>query len=526
MLLVTVCCFFTPQPSYAAVTAIPELVAESAVLINADTGEILYDKYKDFPRFPASTTKIMTALLALENLQLDQVVTISHNASYTEGSRIYLLEGEQVTVEQLLYALMLPSANDAAIALAEACAGDVESFAVMMNERAKQLGAQNTNFVTPNGLPDEAHVVSAYDMALIAREAMKNEVFRQIVATYEYIIPPTALQEEERKMHNTNRLLFDTTHTVTDISGNIRTVRYEGTIGIKTGYTNTARSCLVAAAEKNGMTLLGVVYKSEPDALYADMIKLLDFGFDNFDPVDLGIEAGAVVGEVRVRGGKERKVDVTVKQNVRATVERMSDVSAKDTAAEYTCEIESDDVTAPVETGQEVGTLVVTKGSQLVGTFPVYAAEAVEESSMAGIRERLGSPLKILAVAVAVLLIVAALTYVGEAGKYRRKEEQAAAERKKEREKRRSQRQSEPDDLAEKYKRENSWHVTEIRRPLKTAGVSGSSSAAEPSGVRESVPAPKASGTSGVRESVPASKASDTSGTKGSLRDGDLPEEK
>ena len=448
--ILLVCCPLAAEISYGAVTEVPELAGLSAVLINADTGEVLYDKYKDYPRFPASTTKVMTALLALEHLDMDQVYTISHDASFTEGSRIFLLEGEQVTAEQLLYAMLLASANDAAIALAEACAGDVDSFAEMMNEKAEELGAKNTHFVTPNGLPDDSHVTSAADMALFAREAMKNEKFREIVSTYEYVIPPTNLQPEERLIHNTNRLLYDTASKA-DIGGELRPYKYDGILGVKTGYTNAARGCLVAAAERGGMTLIGVVYTSEPETLYPDMIKLLDFGFDNFKPVDLGIEAGSVVGKASVKGGKKRNVDVTVRYDVRATAELMADGSMPDADSdEFDIKIESDDIEAPFEKGTKAGNLVIYQDSKPIAQFEVFAAEDMEESAVKGFFSDL-SLAKILIPILIIAALAALAFYIRYVSKMRRKVEQETQLRREERERRKMNEAASPDDLTVKY---------------------------------------------------------------------------
>ncbi len=441
-------CTLPSAPVYASVTDVPELIAESAVLINADTGEVLYDKYKDYTHYPASTTKIMTAILALENLEPDQVCTVSHDAAYTEGSRIYLLEGEQVTVEQLLYGMLLASANDAAIVLAEACAGTTEAFAEMMNEKAAELGATNTHFVTPNGLPDDAHVTSAQDMALFAQEAMKNETFRQIVSTYEYIIPPTNMQPEQRLIHNTNRLIYDTA-TKLDIDGVIRTPKYEGILGIKTGYTNAAHSCLVAAAERDGMTLIGVVFKSEPDVLYSDMIKLLDFGFENFRTVDLGYTAGSVVGEIGVDGGSQRSVDVTVDSDVVVTLEQMSrneEVGASD----FELRVEGDDLQAPFSGGTEAGKLVVYRDSEAIVEFPVYTAESVDISPFRSFLSGM-SPLKILALIAAAAVIAGLIAYIIFALRFRRRAEAAVAARRADRERRKEEESTREDALTVKY---------------------------------------------------------------------------
>ena len=195
--------------SCASVTAKPDLAADSAVLMNADSGEILYNKNMDKKQYPASTTKMMTALLAIENLDPDETVTVSRRAAdeVLEGANLDCKYGEELTVKDTIYGLMLHSANEMAVVLAEAVSGNVESFADLMNQRADEMGCTNTHFVTPNGLPDENHVTTAHDLALIAREAMKNEFFAEVVSTAKYTIPATNLSEE-REVENSNYMLY------------------------------------------------------------------------------------------------------------------------------------------------------------------------------------------------------------------------------------------------------------------------------------------------------------------------------
>ena len=368
-----------PDASFADQSS-PELVAESAVLINAQTGQVLYDKLKDYQEFPASTTKVMTALLTLENKSMDEVVTISHDAAYTEGSRIYLLEGEHVTIEQLLYAMMLESANDAAIALAEAVGGDITTFAGMMNDRAEELGCTNTHFETPNGLPNDNHLTTANDLALITQEAMKNDDFRKIVSTYSYDIQPTDMQTETRHLHNTNKLLSDTSTTYVDGVG--RPYKYDGILGVKTGYTNAAQSCLVAAAERDGVQLIGVILKSDPDNQYPDMIKLLDYGFNTFKNVKI-ITAGEELGTVKIKKGSVRNAGVTVKEDVYASAEAGLDGSTSTKDYSYTLTVREQ--TAPLEKGTVVGEVTVFNGSREAGTYDLILMEDVDQSSMASI---------------------------------------------------------------------------------------------------------------------------------------------
>lgn len=435
VILITIMTFtgILPVSSFAAEA--PELIAESAVLIDAKSGEVLYDKVKDYQEYPASTTKIMTALLALENLSLDDVVTVSYNASYTEGSRIYLFEGEHVTVEQLLYAMMLESANDAAIALAEAVAGDTDTFAEMMNARAKEIGAMNTNFVSPNGLPDDEHVTTAYDLALITMEAMKNEEFRKIVSTYSYDIPPTDKQSETRYLHNTNKLLSDNTNV--NVDGVSRPYKYDGILGVKTGYTTVAQSCLVAAAERDGIEVIGVILKSDIDNQYPDMIKLLDYAFDRYEPVKI-ITAGDTVGTVRIAGGKSRYADATVAEDVYVMAEKLSNGESASTKG-YSYQVTVNELMAPASKGDVAGSVTVFKDSKEAGTYDLILTEDVPQSALRSFFSNFGkTPASLLKILICLVICFMAL-YVAFIARVRRENRQARARREAIREERRRQ---------------------------------------------------------------------------------------
>ena len=212
--------------------------AQSAVLIDGTSGRILYE-HNAYQKLPmASTTKIMTGLLACESGKLSETVKTSAFASGTEGSSLWLKVGEEQSLEDLTYGLMLKSGNDAAVSIAEYLGGNTDAFALLMNKRAKEIGAVNTNFKNPHGLDHEEHYTTAYDLALIAREAMKNETFRKIVSTKTYSIP---MQNEkwDRHLKNHNKLLW----------------QYEGCNGIKTGYTKKCGRCLVSSAKKGGLEI-------------------------------------------------------------------------------------------------------------------------------------------------------------------------------------------------------------------------------------------------------------------------------
>lgn len=252
----------------------PELYAESAILVDADTGQILLEKNMNKKMYPASITKIMTCLLAMERAKPGDVVTVTDEVVAEvprDTTHIALTGGEQLTVEQLEYAMMVESANDAASVLAAHISGSTQAFAMLMNDRAKELGAKDTHFSNANGLPDPSHYTSAYDMALITRAAMQHPEFRSLAGATSYEIPPTNKQSETRRLNNRNYMF-----TLNDT--------YPGAFAGKTGWTEEAGHTLVTLAERDGVTLICIVMHSDGvvDAQYIDSTAILDYGFDNF----------------------------------------------------------------------------------------------------------------------------------------------------------------------------------------------------------------------------------------------------
>lgn len=259
----------------------PETLSPSVILMEESTGTILYEKNMDEAHYPASITKIMTTLLALENGNLSDMVTFSDDAiNNTEGSGIARDYGEQMTLEQCLYGVMLESANECAYAVAEHVGGTVENFVDMMNAKAKELGCTNTHFANPHGLQDENHYTTAHDMALIAQAAYQNETFRIIIGTKMYTIPPTNKHAEETVLRNHHDMLC-TYHNAN------RKYLYPYCVGGKTGYTATANSTLVTYAEKDGMTLICVVMDTQSPNQFIDTVNLFDYAFDNFQVLNV-----------------------------------------------------------------------------------------------------------------------------------------------------------------------------------------------------------------------------------------------
>lgn len=239
--------------------------AGQAILIDGDTGKVLYEKYADEKAYPASTTKIMTALITIEVLEkndspLYQKVEIPQIAQGVEGSSIYLKAGEKISIEDLLYGLMLVSGNDSAVALAEIIGGSQENFVRMMNKKAEELGCSNTHFANPNGLFDENHYTTVRDMAIITREAMKNKTFRKIVSTANWTADREA--SDYVTFHNKNKTIYE----------------YEGGTGVKIGYTQSSGRTLVASAKRGKKTMICVVM-SAPD-WFNDAYRLMDYGFN------------------------------------------------------------------------------------------------------------------------------------------------------------------------------------------------------------------------------------------------------
>lgn len=250
----------------------PQVSAQSAILMDANTGIILYSKNVHERLYPASTTKIMTALLAMENGNLDDMVEFSHDAVFSvprDGSNMGMDEGESITLEQCLYGIMVASANEAANAAGEYVSGSITDFVALMNKRAEEIGCQDTHFVNPNGLHDTEHYTSAYDLALISSYFFRNEMLCKISNTARYHFEATATQPDDFFVKNKHQL----------INGEIP---YDGILGGKTGYTDNSRQTLVTCAEQNGMRLVCVVFKEESPSQFTDTAELFDYGFQNF----------------------------------------------------------------------------------------------------------------------------------------------------------------------------------------------------------------------------------------------------
>lgn len=373
-MLMFIILFLSLSPAHAATTGyVPEIVAPRAVLMDAETGTVLFNKNAGELTYPASTTKILTALVVLEHTSLDDVVAIDYEPGVT-GSSMYIVPGEAFTVETLLKGLLIRSANDAAEILARHVSGSVEAFMALMNQHAAAIGAVNTHFTNPHGLPDENHVTTAYDLALIAREAMKNDFFREVVASPSLVIPPTS-ETEQRVYNNSNRFLWGKgpSHQMF-YQGNYTNIYYEPVDGIKTGYTHSARNCLISSAVFNDARYIAVVLNAEQESIYVDSRTLLDYGFQFFHHISL-VESGTQLAMMPVMQGDQEAVALVTDRSVQTIVPR--NVLPSDIRMEL--QLPEEDLAAPLEINEVLGQVQYYYEDELLGQADLMTQNTVEE---------------------------------------------------------------------------------------------------------------------------------------------------
>ena len=347
--------------SLAAPAAAEELAvdAQACLLMEKTTGEVLYAVNEHEQLEPASVTKIMTLLLVMEaidsgSLHYDDMVTASAYACSMGGSQIWLKENEQMTVEEMLKAVCVASANDASVALAEHIAGSAEAFVEKMNQRAAELGMEDTHFVNPTGLPAEGHVTSAYDIALMSRGLILHHPDIRRFTT----IWMDTLRDGEFGLSNTNKLIR----------------YYEGATGLKTGSTDSALYCLSATAEREGMELIAVILKSPTSTQRFESAKvLLNYGFAAYGLAEVAPEEPLTAIPVRLGTAASVTVEMEGEEKLLVTKDKIGTM-------EVQTQLETE-LAAPVEKGQQVGTLTVTSGEEILAQLPLVAGETVERLS-------------------------------------------------------------------------------------------------------------------------------------------------
>lgn len=379
----------------------PETLSPGVILMEESTGTILYEKNSDEAHYPASITKIMTTLLALENGNLSDMVTFSDDAiNNTEGSGIARDYGEQMTLEQCLYGVMLESANECAYAVAEHVGGTVENFVDMMNAKAKELGCTNTHFANPHGLQDENHYTTAHDMALIAQAAYQNETFRIIIGTKMYTIPPTNKHAEETVLRNHHDMLC-TYHNAN------RKYLYPYCVGGKTGYTATANSTLVTYAEKDGMTLICVVMNTQSPNQFIDTVNLFDYAFDNFQVLNVAENDTDYSAETTVDNGNLDNIApfVELDKEVVIVLPKTAEFSDTSSSVEYN---DSDPEIAGSITytyaGRNVGKADIKTTGVVVEGY-AFDNESTEEEEQEAVSTVQVKPIVVVLLIVAVILL-------------------------------------------------------------------------------------------------------------------------
>ncbi|SHJ82551.1 D-alanyl-D-alanine carboxypeptidase family protein [Paramaledivibacter caminithermalis] len=364
-----------------------DISSESGVLIDFETGEVLFEKNAHKQMYPASTTKIMTAILTLENANLNDKVIIDKEAPFTEGSRMYVKEGEEFTVDQLLHALLIESANDSAVALAKHISGSTEEFAKLMNKRAKELGALNTHFTNPHGLPDENHVTTAYDLAMIAKYGMTIPKFREIVKTIRYQIPATEKTPEIRYFRNRNRLLHGVgPGNKIKYNGEWIDIKYDIVDGIKTGYTSKAGQCLVSTAFKDNRRVISVVLKAIRTNVYLDSRTLIDYGFNNFKKINV-VNSGTKLKTIEIENGIEKNLDLITQDSISKIVPKDYNESNIKMAIELNPEIK-----APISKGEALGKVIYSINNEIIGKTNLIAKNSIDEKQIYKIVKRIKDP--------------------------------------------------------------------------------------------------------------------------------------
>lgn len=332
-----------------------EISAESAILIDRESRRVLWEKDAHRTRPMASVTKIMTALLALELGEQSEEVVVSSKASGTEGSSLWLEQGERKTLEELLYGLMLCSGNDAAVAIAEHLAGTEENFALLMTCKARQLGARNTHFINPHGLPDDQHYSNAYDLALISCQALDNRAFRNIVSTDHRVITWPG-NPEGRFLNNQNRLLE----------------LYSGADGIKTGWTRKAGRCLAGSATKNNWQLVAVVL--DAPQMWEDVMMLLDYGYRTYTRKKI-FSTGQILARVPVVDGKPEYIPVVVNKDLHLPL-----LPGEEERLQYKWKL-AGSYCSPLGCGEKLGELEIYLDDYFLGRLELNAGQEVKRLS-------------------------------------------------------------------------------------------------------------------------------------------------
>ena len=407
----------------SAASEAPEITAEAGIVMDLTTGEYLYTKNPDEKLYPASTTKLLTSIIVIENVSLGTMLTADDEVASTTGSRLGMRAGEQISAKDALNMMLVGSCNDLAVLFAKHVSGSVAEFAKLMNEKAAEIGCTASHFVNPNGLHDDDHYTTARDLSLIARYCMQNPAFAAVVKQPEYTYERGSGAQkpgEAVTMTSTNWLLSNDS-TVMYVGNDRRTPKYGpeagdlGTcIGIKTGSTPEALGVLVAAAEKDETSILTIVMKSDGDTSgiyerFVDTIKLLNWGLANFKTYSV-MKMGTELGTVKVKRGEVNTVPVVLATDIYTSLE------SSQTGDNITTEVTLDDsVKAPVNRGTVCGKLYVSKDGNRIGEYDIVTASAIKKGgilSIFGIPDKTAKKIFSTIITVIVLIVVLFVAYI------------------------------------------------------------------------------------------------------------------
>lgn len=348
-----------------------DVKGKSALIMDANTGQVIYELNKDERLPPASIAKIMTILLGLEavksgKISLSDEVLVSEHASSMGGTQVYLDIGEVQIVEELFKAIAIRSANDAAVALAEYIAGSEAAFVKMMNKRAKELGMNNTHFKNANGLPNEEHYVSAYDVALMSKEILKYDIAKEWLTTYMYDMKVGKKKDKIQTLVNTNKLIK----------------QYQNVTGVKTGSTNEAGYCLSASAKRGNLELIGVIMGADTSKdRFNEAKRMLDFGFANYDSLMIG-KKGDIIDSIKVEKGHISTIDAILKEDSFVLVSKGQEGNIhKEVLLE-------ESIKAPLKAGKEIGSMIISLNGKEINRIKLVAKNSVKKASFLDMLKR------------------------------------------------------------------------------------------------------------------------------------------
>lgn len=353
---------------------IEDIFSEGAILINASTGQILFEKNAQKKLYPASTTKILTALLIEEKFNLEDEVVIDPESPFTIGARIYVHEDEIFTIEQLLNALLIDSANDVANALAIHHSGSLEAFSKEMNEKAKALGAINSNFVNPSGLHNSEHYTTAFDLSQIAKAFYKNDVLMNIVKKSTYNIPATNKVDETRYLKSSNKFLYsESSNYLLDYRGKQIFAKFEHVTGMKTGYTDEANNCLITSAVNDEKELISVTLNATGRHSYTDSRKLIEFGFNEF-LIKNYFKKNEIVKEIEINNFKKSKVSLLAQEDINILLNKNYDSN------KLTTENILFDMNLPIKKDSVIGEFNIYYDDKLISSSPLISNISVSNA--------------------------------------------------------------------------------------------------------------------------------------------------